>query len=109
MKNPFVKWLLGLFDNNPGGASVRKFLALWVMVLVTLLHTKYLSVQVTKTAAGTTSDWDYGTTLLYADYIMVGLLIGFIVVQDILKFKIGGSKEPPKDEVTPENKETPQS
>lgn len=110
MNKPFVKWILGLWDNTPGGASIRKVLAVWVLILVTRLHNKYLATQVTKTAAGTTADWDFGTTLLYADYVMIGLLIGFIVFQDILKLKIGGAKEPPKnDELSSENKETPQT
>jgi hypothetical protein len=100
MENKFVKWLLGLWDNSKDGASMRKVLAVWVMILVTALHRKYLAVQVTKEA----SDWDFAETLLYADYIVVMLLLGLIVAQDVLKLKFGG-KEPPKiDEVnTPEN------
>lgn len=103
MDKPIVKWLLGLWDNSKEGASMRKVLAVWVMILVTRIHNKYLNIQIMKDS----QDWGFGETLLYADYIMIGLLIGFIVAQDVLKLRFGG-KEPPKpDEVTPQNNEAP--
>ena len=108
MDKPFVKWVLGLFDNSTSGASMRKVLAVWVMVLVTRLHNKYLDTQVSLSAKDgivTTTSWDFGTTLLWADYIMVGLLIGFIVFQDIIKLKNGNSSTTSTTEVKKETVE----
>lgn len=103
MDKPWLKWILGLLDNSAVGASLRKALAIWLMILITRIHNKYLSIQIMKD----TQDWGFGQTLLYADYIMIGLLIGFIVFQDLVKFKFWQKDPPPKDEVTPENKDTP--
>ncbi len=96
MDKPFIKWLLGLLDNSPSGMSMRKVLAVWIMFLVTRLHNKYISIQLVKES----EDWNFGETLLYADYIMIGLLIGFIVFQDVMKLFRGKSdpQEPEKKE-----------
>lgn len=104
MEKPFIKWILGLFDNNTNGASLRKALAIWLMVLITRLHGKYLNIQIMKDA----QDWGFGETLLYADYTMIGLLIGFIVFQDLLKFKFWQKETPSPPESNTQKTETAQ-
>lgn len=94
MENPFVKWLLGLWDNSNFGASMRKALAVWIMILITRIHNKYLAFEMSDKGSGST---DFLEMLIYVDYIAIGLLLGLILWQDLAKFRIS-NKDEPKDE-----------
>lgn len=80
-----INWISSLFTTtSDGGASLRKVLAVWTMILITRAHNKWLYSQVaTAGGFGMLSD------ILIIDYLVILLLLGLIVFQDIIKFKNG--------------------
>lgn len=104
MNNKLFRWFLGLFDNSPDGASMRKVVTVWIMILVNRIHNKYLNFQVSSEKG----DFTFAQTLVYVDYLMIGLLLGMIVFQDIMKLKMFGREDskpdqPKEEEKRPEN------
>lgn len=90
-ENKAIRWFMGLWENAEGGLSMRKVISVWIMVLITRLHNKYLNYQISKEGG----NFDFAETILYVDYAVVLMLLGLILFQDILKLKFG-TKEPPQ-------------
>lgn len=105
MDKPIVKWLLGVGDNSNFGLSIRKVIAVWVMVLITRIHNKYLLSACTIVDGKTAGNFDFAQTLLYVDYIAIGVLLGLILWQDLAKFRMSGKVDPPADPSKDENKQ----
>jgi hypothetical protein len=82
MENKFVKWFLGFFDNSPDGGSMRKLVAVWFMVLITLIHGKYLRYTI---SGKQEADFEFAGTLFYIDVVMVGLLLSLIMAEQLFR------------------------
>lgn len=76
------RWIAAAFDTkDTGGMSMRKFLAFWTMVLITLLHTKYLASE-----CKDKGDFALIPQFLWVDYTAIGTFLGLVIVTDILRF-----------------------
>lgn len=93
MRDKFWNWLLGVFDNNPGGGSMRKIQAVIILLFVAAIHTVYM-VMLSKGKFDLTFGWN----LVLADYTMIGLLLGLIFAEQVIRFLKGGPPEEPKKE-----------
>ena len=82
-EEPFMKkrkWLAAAFESKSGtGSSMNKWLAFWCMLLVTLLHIKYLHAQITSKG-----DFDLIPQFLWCDFTACALFLGIVHASDII-------------------------
>ncbi len=84
MKALFNKLVLS-FENSPGGFSARKLTAFVTMVLIVYCHFKYVRPENV-------------VEVIIIDCCFISLLLGIVTVEQIIKFKNGGSAEPKNKE-----------
>jgi len=68
-----LNYLFGALDTKPNSASLRKLVAVWTMILVTIAHSKFVST--------TTID-----TILMIDYLFIAILLGLVTAENIIFF-----------------------
>lgn len=91
----FIHWLGSFWDNSPNGGSMRKVVTVWIMILITRIHSKYLNY-----AVNSSGDFDFAITLIYCDYTMIASLLGLIVLQKLVDLFINlklGTKDDEKN------------
>ena len=76
------KWVASAFETRSSqGSSMNKWIALWLMVLVTLLHIKYLNAELKDKG-----DFSLIPQFLWCDLIAIGILLGLVHTTDIIAF-----------------------
>jgi len=77
------KKLLASLDNHSEGYSARKLTALWLVVLITYLHYKFVDI---------TNSLDFHIV----DVCAVLIALGIVTAEQVIKFKNGDKSDPPK-------------
>lgn len=83
----FILYIQSAFDTHSKGASARKLSALWIVMLITLLHASYFRYQYNKSGA-----YDLLTEILIIDYCFVALALGLTTIETLIKLKSGNFK-----------------
>jgi len=66
-------YIFRALDTKPNSASLRKLIAVWTMILVTIVHSRF--------ASATTID-----SILMIDYLFIAVLLGLITAENIIFF-----------------------
>lgn len=75
------KWLAASLEEQPsGGSSMKKLLSLWSMVLITLLHVKYLNAELKDRG-----DFAMIPQFLSIDYTAIGVFLGLVYIPQIIQ------------------------